>query len=156
MTPQYLAAPPEVQVSGLQLGPPMHRPPVQTPSPAQAPQSSAPPLQPLPILPQYWPPAGVQVTDGVQAASLPASTAITIVPAVPVVPVVPGGPSVPPAPGRAGARRAAAPPVPVADLGMTFAQPNVVAPATAPSTQRTNGDANRAIFERRDMGRLLS
>ena len=75
-----------------QLGPPMQRPPVQTPSPAQAPHSSEPPLQPLPILPQYWPPAGVQVVEGVQAASLlpPPSIVITgVPPPVPAVPLVP-------------------------------------------------------------------
>src|SRR5262245_60334157 len=95
----------------------MQRPAVQTPSPAQAPHSSEPPLQPLPILPQYCPPAGAQVTDGVQAASLPASTRIrgpppvppvAIVPAPPVEPAAPAAPPIPvPAP---------APPVPAVDL----------------------------------------
>ena len=101
MMPQYLAAPPEAQVSGWQLGPPTQRPKVQTPSPAQAPQSSEPPLQPLPILPQYWPPAGVQVTDGVQAASpLPRRPRFRSSPAVPVVRVVPAAPVAPACPSR--------------------------------------------------------
>jgi hypothetical protein len=61
----------------------MHRPATQTLSPAQAPHSSAPPGQPLPILPQYWPPEGVQVTDGVHAAaSLPAPAVDPAVPGV--------------------------------------------------------------------------
>ena len=103
--PQYLAAPPDVQVTRWQLGPPMQMPPVHTPSPAQAPHSSEPPLQPLPILPQYWPPAGAQVVDGVQAASLlpPPSIVITGPPPVPAVPLVPADPALPAAP--------AAPPV---------------------------------------------
>jgi hypothetical protein len=67
------------QVARTQLGPPVHRPATQTPSPGQAPHSSAPPGQPLPILPQYWPPVGVQVTDGVQAAAPPASLAFAVV-----------------------------------------------------------------------------
>src|SRR4029078_3286431 len=64
--PQYWALPPEVTVIGVQLGPPMQMPgavapPLQVASPAQAPQSSFCPLQPLPIVLQYVPPAGVQV-----------------------------------------------------------------------------------------------
>ena len=100
--PQYRADP-DVQVTRWQLGPPMQRPAVQTPSPAQAPHSSEPPLQPLPILPQYWPPAGAQVVDGVQAASLllPPSIVITGVPpragrrARPADPTLPAAPVVP-------------------------------------------------------------
>ena len=61
-------------------------------------------MQPLPILPQYWPPAGVQLTDGMQATSLPASVPPPVVPAVPVVAVVPAAPVAPDAP--------VAPPVP--------------------------------------------
>ena len=81
----------------VQLGPPMQMLPVQTASPAQAPHSSEPPLQPLPILPQYWPPAGVQVVEGVHAASLlpPPSIVITGVPPAPVVPLVPAEPTLP-------------------------------------------------------------
>ena len=63
--PQYLAAP-DVHVSGVQLGPPMQMPgavapPLHVASPGQVPHSSFSPLQPLPIVLQYWPPAGVQV-----------------------------------------------------------------------------------------------
>ena len=88
--PQYRADP-AVHATRWQLDPPMQRPAVQTPSPAQGPHSSEPPLQPLPILPQYWPPGGVQIVDGVQAASLllPASIEIEMVPPVPVVALVP-------------------------------------------------------------------
>src|SRR5438094_765972 len=68
----------------------------QATPPAQAPHSSEPPLQPLPILPQYWPPAGAQITDGVQTASLlPASVVITTVPPVPLGVVAPLVPPVP-------------------------------------------------------------
>src|SRR4051794_39604678 len=106
---------------------------MQTPSPAQVPQSSAPPLQPLPILPQYWPPAGAHVTDGVQAASLsPASTVITGVPAPPPVPVagpVPAVPVEPPAPGPA---PALPPVIPVPEPGVTLAvQPSEMTKAVA-------------------------
>ena len=64
--PQYCALPPEVQVMGVQLGPPMQMPgavapPLQVASPGQAPQSSFCPLQPLPIVCQYVPPTGVHV-----------------------------------------------------------------------------------------------
>ena len=55
--PQYLAPPPDAQVIRWQLAPPTQMSDMQTLSPEQVPHSSAPPLQPLPILPQYWPPA---------------------------------------------------------------------------------------------------
>src|SRR5437762_3566280 len=53
--PQYLTAPPDWQVIAVQLGPPMQMPgfvspPLQVASPGQAPHSSMPPLQPLPIV----------------------------------------------------------------------------------------------------------
>jgi hypothetical protein len=130
IVPQYLAPPPDAQVIRWQLTPPTHRPERQTLSPEQAPQSSAPPLQPLPILPQYWPPGGLQVTDGVQAASLPASTPMAIEPPVPIVGAEPAAPVVPPRP-------AAAPAAPVAPLlpgvgcVITFAQPSNAASAAA-------------------------
>jgi hypothetical protein len=55
IVPQYFApAPPDAQVIGVQLGPPMQipgfiAPPLQVASPGQVPQSSMPPGQPLPI-----------------------------------------------------------------------------------------------------------
>jgi hypothetical protein len=96
----------------------------------------------LPILPQYWPPAGVHVVDGVQAASLPASIEIMIVPAAPVVGVAPAAPAdptpptVPPAPALP-----VAPPVPGADLGITLAQLAAAAsaPVNAHATQKPWG-----------------
>ena len=146
--PQYLAAPPEAQVTRWQLGPPMQRPPVQTPSPAQAPHSSEPPLQPLPILPQYWPPAGAQVVDGVQAASLlpPPSMVITgVLPPVPAValvppiplPPLPAAPTLPPL--------VAAPPwLPaVPDVDLTPAEQPSEAASAAPRTRRANPAGRR-------------
>src|SRR5437764_573684 len=65
---------------------------------AQAPQSSVPP-QPSPILPQYWPPGGMQlVTDGVQAP--PAPPEPPTAPPAPVLPAVPSStaPAPPPLP----------------------------------------------------------
>jgi hypothetical protein len=96
----------------------------------------------------------MQVTDGVQAASLPASTEIMIVPAVPVVGVVPAAPVVPPAPPAPAPALPVLPLVPGVDWGMTFAtQPSDPAnTATAPIRQGTDDGANRVSFERRDMG----
>src|SRR6185295_7889650 len=131
--PQYCAVPPDAQAMGLQLGPPIHRPAVQTPSPAQAPHSSEPPLQPLPILPQYWPPAGMHVTDGVHMASVPASVPMMGPPPVPAAPLVPAVPD-PPRPVVA-----LVPALPVAAAapaaeGVTFAvQPSD--PANTPSAK---------------------
>jgi len=50
--PQYLGLPPAVQVSGMQLAPPTQTPALQTSLAAQAPHSSLPPGQPVPIVPQ--------------------------------------------------------------------------------------------------------
>jgi hypothetical protein len=85
-------------------------------------------LQPLPILPQYFPPGGAQVTDGVQAASLPASTVMTMVPAAPAVPVVPLDPPAPAAP-----LMPAEAPAPVG-IGLTFATQPSEAVSAAPRT----------------------
>jgi len=128
--PQYFAAPPPgVQVIRWQLGPPTQRPALHTLSPPHMPHSSEPPLQPLPILPQYCPPAGMQLTRGVHAASLlPASVAITTVPPVPARPIVPLWPASAPVP----AAPEVAPPVPVSAPGITFAQPSDAA-TKAPS-----------------------
>src|SRR5262245_42177566 len=132
MVPQYRAPPPDVQVIRWQLDPPTQMLAMQTPSLGQAPHSSEPPLQPLPILPQYWPPAGVQVTEGVQAASLPPSVAITIVPPAPVVPALPFDP--PPAAEPPAPVPPPAPALPTGEPGITFAvQPSDVA-RTAAST----------------------
>jgi len=131
-----------------QLGPPMQMPPVHTPSPAQAPHSSEPPLQPLPILPQYWPPGGAQVVDGVQAASLlpPPSMVITgVLPPVPAVALVPADPTLPPLPAAPAAPLVAAPPwLPAApDVDLTPAeQPSETASAT-PRTRRANPAGRR-------------
>jgi hypothetical protein len=141
IVPQYLAPPPDAQVIRWQLAPPTQMLDMQTLSPEQVPHSSAPPLQPLPILPQYWPPAGVQVTDGVHAASLPASTPIVIEPPVPVVGAVPAAPVVPPRPAIAPVPPVA-PPLPGVDCGITFAtHPSDAASATA----STRGPPDRRI-----------
>ena len=57
----------------------------------QAPQLIDPPGQPLPMVPQYSPPGGVQLTLGVQPASgLEPPLPVTVVdPPVPVAPVPP-------------------------------------------------------------------
>jgi len=136
IVPQYRAAPPEVHVFFWQLGPPTHRPPLQTLSPEQAPHSSEPPLQPLPILPQYWPPAGMQVTDGVHAASLPASVPMIGPPPVPAAPLVPAVPD-PPRPVVALVPALPVAPAAPAAEGVTFAvqptDPATTASAKIPS-----------------------
>ena len=91
IVPQYCAEP-AVQVSFTQLGPPRQIAwPPQVWSPGQAPQLIDPPGQPLPIVPQYSPPGGVQVTVEVQAASGldPPAPVTTVVPPVPVTPLPP-------------------------------------------------------------------
>jgi hypothetical protein len=65
ITPQYLAIPPWLHVIGTQFGPPTQMPALQISVEEQAPHSRLPPTQPLPILPQYRPFCGVQVTFGV-------------------------------------------------------------------------------------------
>jgi hypothetical protein len=91
IVPQYFAVP-ALQVSFTQLGPPRQIPwPPQVWSPGQAPQLIDPPGQPLPIVPQYSPPGGVQLTDEVQAASElePPLPVTTVVPPLPVTPEPP-------------------------------------------------------------------
>src|SRR5436190_1347727 len=128
---QERAAPPDVEVIGAQPGTAVQEPAVQTPSALQAPHSIEPPLQPLPILPQYWPPAGAQVTDGVQAASLPASTEMIGPPPVPAVALVPAAPAEPAAPVEPPEPGPApAPPVPA--VALTPAEQPSDAARTAP------------------------
>src|SRR6185503_6946367 len=98
IAPQYLTAPPDAQVSGMQLGPPRQTLAVHTSSPEHPPQSSACALQPLPIMPQYWPPDGWQLTVGVQGASMLMPASVPLVPDdpnVPATPVMMGPPPVP-------------------------------------------------------------
>jgi hypothetical protein len=90
-------------------------------------------LQPLPILPQYWPPAGMHVTDGVHMASLPASVPMMGPPPGPAAPLVPAVPD-PPRPVVALVPALPVSPAAPAAEGVTFAvQPSD--PANTPSAK---------------------
>src|SRR5262245_6566174 len=93
---QKRTPPVPLQVPRMQVGPSTQMWSVHIcPAPAQPPQSFE-PWQPLPMMPQYWPPAGVHDT-GVQAASVGGITTMSMLGASTVAGAsMPGATSLPP------------------------------------------------------------